>query len=65
MVNGYRTVSLKGLVLRVPEAMPGTKVELRLHPDLERSVIDIRFWQKGRLLGSERAKRGDLPIVHF
>src|SRR5437867_2475272 len=55
-VNTYHKVSLRGCELRVPEAIPGKEVELRLHPDLASGVTGVRFWNSGRFPGEQRVK---------
>lgn len=64
-VDAYRQVSLKGFTLRVPDAYPRQEVELRLYPDLARGVTEVRFWREGTLVGAQRVKNEDLPIVRF
>lgn len=64
-VDSYRRVSIQKCQLKVPGVMPRQEVELRLYPDLKRKVTEVRFWHKERLIGSQRVKNEDLPIVHF
>lgn len=65
IVNAYRKVSIERCELKVSKAMPGTEVELRMYPDLERGIVEVRFWYQGRLIGIQRVKIEDLPIVQF
>lgn len=65
MVDAYRTVSLQGLRLKVPVVPPRHDVELRLVPDMERGVTEIRFWYRGQLVGTQHVKNDDLPLVRF
>lgn len=65
LVNAYRKVSIKGCELKVPSVMPRQEVELRMCPNIESGITEVRFWHKGRLAGTQRVKNEDLPIVHF
>lgn len=65
VVDSYRKISLKGITLQVPRVMPRQKVELRLYPDLQTGLTEVRFWHKGQFIGSQKVKNEHLPIVHF
>ena len=41
------------------------KVELRMIPDKETGLTEIRFWHKGKLLGTQKIKSKDLKRVHL
>lgn len=65
MMDGYRSISVKGLTLKVPGGECYTWVELRLIPDFQTKLIEIRFWQDKKYLGLTKIKIDDLPIVHY
>jgi len=65
MTDGYRSVSVKGLSLKVPGGECHTWVELRLIPDFKTHLIEIRFWQDKKYLGTTNIKIDDLPIVRY
>jgi len=41
------------------------KVELRMIPDKETGLTEIRFWHKGKLLGTQKIKSKDLKRMHL
>lgn len=51
MVNSYRKVSINNLELRVPGAPLHERIQLRLIPDKESGLTEIRFWHEDELLG--------------
>ena len=65
MVNSYRKVSINNLELRVPSAPLHERIQLRISPDKESGVSEVRFWHEGELLGIQKVKNSDLNLVHF
>jgi len=65
MVNSYRKVSINNLELRVPSAPLHERIQLRLIPDKESGLTEIRFWHEDDLLGIQKVKNSDLNLVHF
>jgi hypothetical protein len=63
--NAYRKISLDGMELRVPGVNPYEKVELRMVPDEETGLTDIRIWDKGKLVVTQRIRSADLKRVLF
>jgi hypothetical protein len=63
--NAYRRVSIDGIELKVPGVDPYEKVELRMVPDEETGLTEIRFWQKNRLVGTQKVKSTELKGIHF
>ena len=65
IVNPYRKISFNNLEFRI-EGVPirGT-VQLRIVPDQESGLAEIRFWHENRLVSTEKVKNEDLKIVHF
>lgn len=63
VVDAYRNVSLKGFTLKVPGVLPRQDVELRMYPDLETGIVEVRFWHQGSFKGAQKIKIKDLPIV--
>jgi hypothetical protein len=49
-----------GLVLGVH-----SKFQLRISPDKESGLSEVRFWHEGELLGIQKVKNSDLNLVHF
>jgi hypothetical protein len=63
--DAYRKVSLDGIELRVPGVDPYEKVELRMIPDEDTGLTEIRFWYKGKLVGTQKLKSKYLKRVHL
>jgi len=65
MVNSYRKISINNLELRVPKAPLHERIQLRIVPDQEAGISEVRFWHEGKLLGLQRVKNSDLNLVQF
>jgi len=65
MVNSYRKVSINNLELRVPKAPLHERIQLRITPDRESGLSEVRFWHKDELLGIQKVKNADLNLVQF
>lgn len=63
--NAYRKISIDGLELKVPGVDPYEQVELRMVPDKEAGLIEIRFWYRGKFIGIQRVKSTDLKKMNF
>lgn len=65
MVNSYRKVSINNLELKVPKAPLHESIQLRIVPDKESGLSEVRFWHKDEFLGSQKVKNSDLNLVQF
>jgi len=65
MVNSYRKVSINNLELRVPGAPLHERIQLRLIPDKESGLTEIRFWYEDDLLGIQKVKNSETNLVQF
>ena len=75
IVNPYRKVSINNLELKVPSAplhdlsacgnAQAERIQLRISPDKESGLSEVRFWHEGELLGIQKVKNSDLNLVHF
>jgi len=65
MVNSYRKVSINNLELKVPGAPLHERIQLRIVPDRESGISEVRFWHRDEFLGSQRVKNADLNLVQF
>jgi len=65
MVNFYRKVSINNLELKVPSAPLHKEIQLRIVPDKESSVSEVRFWYRDKFLGIQKVKNCELSVVHF
>jgi hypothetical protein len=65
MVNSYRKVSINNLELRISKTPLHERIQLRLIPDKESGLTEIRFWHENDLLGIQKVKNSDLSLVQF
>lgn len=65
MVNSYRKVSINNLELKVSGAPLHERIQLRIVPDKESAVSEVRFWYKDKFLSSQKVKNSELNLVHF
>jgi len=65
MVNPYRKVSINNLELKVPGAPLHEKIQLRIIPDKESDLSEVRFWYRDNFFGSQKVKNSDLNLVQF
>jgi len=65
IVDAYRKVSWEGIELRVPNGTPREKVDLHIVPDMEKNIVEVRFWQDGRFLGNQSLPAAQLKKVYF
>ena len=64
-VDAYRTVSLDNLKLKFNNAPIHEEVNLRIYPNLQTRLSEIRFWHKDKLLDIQKVKTELLKSVHF
>ena len=65
MVNSYRKVSINNLELKVPSAPLHERIQLRITPNEESGLSEVRFWHENELLGIQKVKNSDLNLVQF
>jgi hypothetical protein len=63
--NAYRKISFNGTEFRVPGVDPYEKVDLKIIPDTESGLAEIRFWHNGRLMSTQKIKTSDPARVRF
>lgn len=63
--NAYRKISFNGTEFRVPGVDPHEKVDLKIVPDEEAGLAEIRFWHNARLVSTQKIKISDLIRVRF
>jgi len=63
MVNPYRKVSINYLELKVPGAPLHERIQLRISPDKESGVSEVRFRYRDNFLGSQKVKNSELNLV--
>jgi len=65
MVNSYRKISINKLEFKVSNAPIHERIQLRIIPEKESGLSEVRFWHKDRFLGTQTVKNSDLNMVHF
>ncbi|MCL0078992.1 hypothetical protein M1O56_04945 [Dehalococcoidia bacterium] len=64
-VNAYRKISINKPELKVAGTPIREQVQLRIIPDKESGLAEIRLWYNNKLVGIQKAKNEDLNLVHF
>lgn len=64
-VNLYHKISLDNLTFRVHKAPLRKEVQLRITPDEETGLAEIRIWYKDTLTDVYQVKNSDLNSVRF
>ena len=64
-VDNYRKISFNNLNLAISGVPILEKVKLRIVPDEESGLAEIRLWYKDKLVGTQKVKNEDLNLVHF
>ena len=65
MVDYYRKISINKFELKVPSAPLHERIQLRISPDRESDLSEVRFWHENDLLASQKVKNSGLNLVHF
>jgi len=61
----YNNFSFNNLEFRIPGVPIRDTVQLRIIPDKESGLAEIRFWWDNKLVGNQKVKNEDLNLVHF
>lgn len=64
-VDAYRKISLFGTELSVPKAPPRHEIDIRLYPNSEKQLVEIRFHFQSEFVGAQTLKFADIQKVHF
>ena len=51
--------------MKVNGAVPYERIQLRIVPDKETGLAEIRFWCRNKLIDVQIVKNDDLKLVHF
>jgi len=65
IVDSYRKVSINNLELKVPSAPLHERIQLRISPDKESGLSEVRFWHEDEFLGMQKVKNSDFNLVQF
>lgn len=63
-VDQYCKVTIKNLSLRLKDVEPRQTIDIRVYP-LDDSLIELRFWHKGKLIDTQRIKKRELGLSTF
>jgi hypothetical protein len=64
-VDAYHKISINNVKLKVRGVPLREKVEIRIVPDEESGVSELRFWYRNKLVDSQKIKNTDINIVQF
>ena len=64
-VNPYRKISFNKLKFSISGAPIREKVNLRIVPDIESGMAEIRLWYKDSLIGIQNVKNVDINLPNF
>lgn len=65
IVNGYQKISLCTLRFNVPKVRVGQEVSVRIYPELETGMAEVRIWHEKTLAAVQTIKISDLSGVQF
>ena len=65
VVNPYRKISFNNLEFKLSGVSVRDTVQLRIVPNKETRRAEIRFWHENQLIGVQKARLGDINLVHF
>jgi hypothetical protein len=65
VVNPYRKVSFQNLEFRLPGVSVRDTIQLRIIPNADKGLAEIRFWRESDFLGTHKIRLDDLNLVHF
>lgn len=63
--NGYRKISFHGKELQLPKVPPYEEVSLRLTPDTEQQLLEMRIWWRDTFITNVTYPLNLFPSVHF
>jgi hypothetical protein len=65
IVNPYRKISFNNLNFSISKAPIRETVKLRIVPDIESGMAEIRMWYKDNLIGTCNIKNEDINLLNF
>ena len=65
VVNPYRKISFNNLKFSISGAPIRETVKLRIVPDIESGMAEIRLWYKDNLIGTQNVKNEDINLPNF
>lgn len=64
-VDKYAEISFNNMRFKLPRSAIGQRVELRISPDVETGMAEIRFWYRDKLLDVQSVKNEDINLLQF
>jgi len=65
VVSPYRKISIRNLQLQVSGVPPRERVALRISPDKDTGLSQIRFWYDKKLASVQSVRSEELNIPNF
>lgn len=63
--DGYRTISIYGTKVKVPNASCYMDIDIRMSPGAKKETVELRFWSSDKFLGAQTLMAKELPTVRF
>ena len=65
IVDSYGNIHVQNIKIKIPSSPFREEIELRLYPNTNTELVEVRFWHHSSFLGSQIFKLADFPIVRF
>lgn len=65
VVNPYRKISFNNLEFKLSGVSVRDTVQLRIVPNRDAGIAEIRFWRDNDFLGTQKIRLEDVDLVHF
>jgi hypothetical protein len=65
VVNPYRKISFNNLEFKLSGVSVRDTVQLRIVPNRDAGIAEIRFWRDNEFLGAQKIRLEDVNLVHF
>lgn len=65
IINGYGKIKFKNMEIKIKDVYPNEEVEIRIYPDFEKDIAELRFWYKNKFIESKKVKIKDLDMSTF
>jgi len=65
IVDKYSEISFRNMRFKLPTSAIGSQVKLRIVPNENNGMAEVRFWFDKQFLGVRKVKNEDLKTLHF
>lgn len=65
VVNPYRKISFHNLEFKLSGVSVRDTIQLRIVPNKEKTIAEIRFWRDEDFLETQKVRLEDINLVHF